>query len=85
MEGDEMTPEQIKALRARLGLSAKALGDTLQIESDGGRYVRFLESGERPVRGPVRIVLEMLERGELPARYLVTPAKRGRKPKVAEQ
>ena len=66
MEGNELSPDQIKALRARLNLSARALGEILQIESDGGRYVRFLESGERPVRGPVRIVLELLERGVHP-------------------
>lgn len=79
-----MTPDQLAALRARLGLSAKSLGDILQLGEDSGRVVRHLEAGTRPIRGQTRILLEMLEAGELPKRYMVEPPRRGRKPKDAE-
>jgi DNA-binding transcriptional regulator YiaG len=80
----EMSPDDIKALRERHGLTARALGEILQIETDPSRFVRYLETGERPIRGPIRVLLEMLQRDELPARYLkVEPMKkRGRPPKA---
>lgn len=83
-----MTPDEIKALRARLGLTARAMGEILQVETDPSRYIRYLETGERPVRGPIRILLEMLDRGELPKRYIkaVKPKKpRGRPPKSIDK
>ena len=79
-----MSPDDIKSLREKHGLTARALGEILQIETDPSRFIRYLETGERPIRGPVRILLEMFQRDELPSRYLrVEPVKRrGRPPKA---
>lgn len=76
-----MTPDQIKALREKLGLSGRAFGELLGLD-DGGRTIRYLENGERPARGPVLRLMEMADRGELPKRYFPQPVKRGRKPKA---
>ena len=77
-----MTPEQIKAIRARAGLSANALALTLGLHGGDGSYVRQLERGARNPSGPVIRLLEMLARGEWPARYLLAPVKLGRPKKV---
>ena len=75
-----MTPDQIKALRERLGMSARAFAELLGMGEDD-RAVRYFESGEREPSGPVMRLLEMVERGELPKRYWPQPVKRGPKPK----
>ena len=73
-----MTPEEIKAIRTRSGMSARAMSDALGMAGSDGRYIRAIESGERVPGGSVVRLLEMLDRGELPARYLPEPLKRGR-------
>lgn len=62
-----MTPATIKAIRNRAGLSANQLARLLRISD--GRTIRRWESGDVPVTGPASIILEMLESGELPARF----------------
>lgn len=76
-----MMPEEIKAIRLRAGLSARGLAETLGLSGTDGRYVRMMETGERSASGPIVRMLEMLDRGELPERYIVRPRKRGPKPK----
>lgn len=77
-----MTPDQIKALRERLGLSARAFAELLGM-GDDSRAIRYFESGERAPSGPILRLMEMADRGELPKRYFPQPVKRGRKPKVS--
>ena len=62
-----MTPATIKAIRNRAGLSANQLASLLRISD--GRTIRRWESGDVPVTGPASIILEMLDAGELPARF----------------
>jgi len=68
-----MTPDEFKAIRKRAGLTARGLADILGLQSGDGRHIRFIESGERQASGPVIRLMEMLDRGELPARYLPAP------------
>jgi DNA-binding transcriptional regulator YiaG len=64
-----MTPATIKAIRTRAGLTQSQLAALLRISDL--RTVRRWESGDVPVSGPASIVLELLEAGELPERYLL--------------
>jgi DNA-binding transcriptional regulator YiaG len=64
-----MTPATIKAIRTRAGLTQSQLAAMLRISDL--RTVRRWESGDVPVSGPASIVLELLEAGELPERYLL--------------
>ncbi len=66
-----MTPATIKAIRNRAGLSANQLARLLRISD--GRTIRRWESGDVPVTGPASIILEMLDAGELPARFFKKP------------
>lgn len=79
-----LSPEQIRAIRTRAGMSCSALAETLGLAGTDGRHIRMLESGERSASGPLVRLLEMLDRGELPSRYIATPKKRGRPAKVKE-
>ncbi len=63
-----MKPAKLKAIRKRRGLTLTRLAALLRLEST--RTLMRWESGERPVSGPASIVLEMLDKGELPERYL---------------
>jgi DNA-binding transcriptional regulator YiaG len=74
-----MTPARIKALREARGWSARQLAEALGMGND--RRVRHIEAGQREPTGAEVRLLEMLERGELPARYLPAPVRRGRPPK----
>lgn len=62
-----MTQSIAKAIRNRAGLSANQLASLLRISD--GRTVRRWESGDVHVTGPASIILEMLDAGELPARF----------------
>ena len=73
-----MSPDEVKAIRHRAGLSARGLAQVLGLQSSDGRHIRMLEAGDRQVTGPVQRILEMLDRGELPARYMPPPVVRGR-------
>lgn len=63
-----MTPTQIKSIRKRAGLSQTDLATLLRITDQ--RTVRRWEAGDVPVSGPASIILEMLDAGELPTRYI---------------
>jgi DNA-binding transcriptional regulator YiaG len=63
-----VTPATITAIRKRAGLSQSGLAALLRISDQ--RTVRRWETGDIPVSGPASIILEMLDAGELPERYL---------------
>ena len=46
-----MNSTEFKAIRKDLGLSAQRTADALGIQS--GRAIRYYESGQRPISGPV--------------------------------
>ena len=57
----------IKAIRLRYRLTQSDLATILRIADS--RTIRRWESGERPVSGPASIVLEMMDKNELPKRF----------------
>lgn len=62
-----MTPAEIIAIRKRAGLTQSGLAALLRIADK--RTVRRWEAGDIAVSGPASIVLELLDRGELPERF----------------
>ena len=63
-----MTPAEFNRIRQSKGLSIAQIARILR---SGDRFtIHQLSTGERPVSGPASILLEMLDRGELPERYL---------------
>ena len=66
-----MTPSRIKSIRHNSGLSVRGLMAILRIR-DRKTVMRW-ETGEVPVTGPASVILEMIESGELPARYYPDP------------
>lgn len=69
-----MEPSQIKSIRQNAGLSIRGLMAVLRIR-DRKTPMRW-ESGEVPITGPASIIMELIESGELPARYLNTSNRR---------
>ena len=63
-----MTPDKLRRIRSKAGLSLDGLAKVLRL-SDRSTVHRW-ENGSRAISGPASIILEMLERGELPERYL---------------
>ena len=63
-----MTPAEVQSIRKRAGLSQTGLATLLGISDI--RTIRRWETGDCKVSGPATIVLEMLDAGELPARYM---------------
>jgi DNA-binding transcriptional regulator YiaG len=62
-----MTPTRIQSIRKQAGLSQTGLAALLRIADL--RTIRRWEKGDVPISGPASVVLEMLDRDELPARY----------------
>lgn len=62
-----MTPRRIKEIRTAAGLSQAQLARLLGVDT---RSARRWELGEREIGGPAAMILEMIEAGDLPARYL---------------
>jgi transcriptional regulator with XRE-family HTH domain len=58
-----MTPEAFRAIRQRAGLSQARLAALLRIGDL--RTIRRYETGERPIPGPVSLLMEMIDRGAL--------------------
>ena len=57
------TSKQILALRTRLGLTQRQLGEMLYLsKADPGRHIRYLESGKREPSGPLVRALEIIAR-----------------------
>lgn len=53
-----MTPADLKAARAALGMTGAALGRKLELGGrDPGRSVRLWEDGERAIPGPARVAI----------------------------
>jgi DNA-binding transcriptional regulator YiaG len=63
-----MTPTRIQSIRKQAGLSQTGLAALLRIADL--RTIRRWEKGDVPISGPASVVLEMLDRDELPARYV---------------
>lgn len=63
-----MKPATIKAIRNRAGLTLTGLAAVLRISDE--RTVRRWEHGDVPISGPASIIMEMLDNGELPERYI---------------
>lgn len=57
-----MTPSEFKAIRLRAGLTQSQLADRLRITSK--RAIRYWETGERPISGPVSLLMEQIEKGQ---------------------
>jgi DNA-binding transcriptional regulator YiaG len=60
-----MTPATFKAIRQRAGLTQSSLAALLRIGDL--RTIRRWEVGEREISGPVTLLMEMLEAGDLRA------------------
>ena len=60
-----MTPERMKAIRQRLGLSARGMAEALRLGAAGGRTIRRYEAGERQPSGPVTLLYEAYDDGRL--------------------
>lgn len=63
-----MPPTDLRRIRSKAGLSLDGLAKVLRL-SDRSTIHRW-EKGSRAVSGPASIILEMIEQGELPERYL---------------
>ena len=63
-----MKPTEVQSIRKQAGLSQTGLAALLGISDI--RTIRRWETGDCRVSGPASIVLEMLDAGELPARYI---------------
>lgn len=68
LKASNMTPAELRRIRAKAGLSLDELAKVLRIE-DRSTIHRW-EKGQRAISGPASIILEMLDAGELPERYL---------------
>lgn len=66
-----MTPTEIKSIRERAGLTQDQLARLLRLSDS--RAIRRYENGSRSISGPVAIILEMLDEGSLPIRYVPRP------------
>lgn len=51
-----MTPEELKAARHALGLSAEGMASLVNVQ--GGRTVRKWEAGDRDIPGPVVVLVK---------------------------
>lgn len=58
-----MTPEEFKSIRLRAELTQTELATRLRI--DDLRTIRRWEKGERPISGPVTLLMELLDAGRL--------------------
>lgn len=60
-----MTPAEFKEARKRLGLSQAEMAEFLRLSD--GRAVRFYESGQREISGPIQVAIAYrLKYGPLP-------------------
>lgn len=59
-----MTPTTFKAIRERAGLTQGQLA--LRLRLSDSRTIRRYEDGSREISGPVSILMELLDAGNLP-------------------
>ena len=68
-----MTPNQIKQIRAKAGLTQAGLARVIGLSGDNAKdTVRSWEDGRRNPSGVVIRVLEMIDSGEWPERYYIS-------------
>ena len=60
-----MAPTEFRAIRLRLGLSARRMAEALRLGKDGGRMVRRWESGESRISGPTARLMEAFDAGQI--------------------
>lgn len=70
-----MTPANFRRIRRAAGLTIAGLARVLRVSDE--KTIRRYEAGERTISGPVQIIMEMMDAGELPNR-LFAPANSGR-------
>jgi DNA-binding transcriptional regulator YiaG len=58
-----MNHAEFKAIRERAGLTQSGLAAFLRISDK--RTVRYWETGERPITGPVSLLMELLDAGSI--------------------
>ena len=58
-----LTPHQFKAIRERAGLTQSGLAALLRCSDQ--RTIRHWEKGTRTISGPVSILMELLDAGEI--------------------
>lgn len=61
-----MTGDQLRDARMSLGLSLHGMADRLRMGSRGADHLREMETGRRPVTGPIETAVELMlkETGE---------------------
>jgi DNA-binding transcriptional regulator YiaG len=74
-----MTPDEFKAARIRLDLHQEPLAKALRLGADGARTIRRWEEGEKPVPGPVALIIGLMLTREWPADWPPPRRKRGAK------
>lgn len=63
IEGATMTGGEMRRIREKCGLSVPELAALLRYRDFDG--LRKIESGDKPVSGPMQLVMEMLDDGRL--------------------
>jgi transcriptional regulator with XRE-family HTH domain len=58
-----MLPAQFKAIRHKLGLTQSGLAARLRVEDI--RSIRRYETGERSISGPVSLLMELMDAGNI--------------------
>ena len=53
-----MTPATFKSIRQRAGLTQRGLADRVRV---GARHIRYIESGEREISGPIQVLMEQID------------------------
>ncbi len=56
-----MTPVDFRRIRTTAGFTQAQLASFLRIEST--RAIRYWETGQRPITGPVSLLMELLDGG----------------------
>jgi hypothetical protein len=67
-----VTGQDLEAARKRLGWSVYQMGEALRLKGDRdyrGQFVREMESGRRPVSGPVAVAVEGFLAGHRPEAF----------------
>ena len=68
-----MTPNQIKQIRAKAGLTQAGIASVIGLSGDNAKdTVRSWEDGRRNPSGVAIRVLEMIDNGEWPERYYIS-------------
>jgi DNA-binding transcriptional regulator YiaG len=58
-----MTPAEFKAIRHKLALTQSGLAARLRVEDI--RSIRRYETGERSISGPVSLLMELMDAGNI--------------------